>query len=120
VSVAEHAVARLSDIDDPGALESSVGVGDWPFRGLIVRWQGRVFAYVNICPHQRHPLNLTPRGFFTPDRDALICSSHGARFAPDTGLCIRGPCSGRSLDPLPCRVDGDTVRVTLPDPPDRH
>ena len=74
----EHVVARLADVEEPGALEFRVGDGDWPFRGVVVRWQGGVYAYANTCPHAGHPLNLDPAGFFTPDRTQLICASHGA------------------------------------------
>ena len=112
---AERIVARLGDIAEPGALEFSVGEGDWPFRGFVVRWQGEVFVYANVCPHARHPLNLDPEGFFTPDRQQLICSSHGAVFDPATGECTGGPCHGDQLRRLPSRVVGGDVLACTPD-----
>jgi nitrite reductase/ring-hydroxylating ferredoxin subunit len=30
----------------------------------------------------------------------LICSTHGALYAPDTGLCVGGPCRGKRLEAL--------------------
>lgn len=110
----EWSVARLDDIAEPGALEFTAGAGDWPFRGVAVRWDGKVYAYANVCPHQRHPLNLTPDGFFNPQRTLLLCASHGAVFEPATGRCIAGPCTGASLVPLECRVVDGEVRVTAP------
>ncbi len=114
MSVAEWTVAQLADIAEPGALAFTTGGGDWPFRGVIVRWQGAVYAYENTCPHQRHPLNLTPDGFFTPDRQQLICASHGATFVPATGECSSGPCAGKRLQRLACRVEGGAVIVRAP------
>ncbi len=110
----EWTVARVADIAEPGALAFTTGEGDWPFRGVVVRWQGAVHAYENSCPHQRHPLNLTPEGFFTPDRQALICASHGATFEPDTGACSGGPCAGQALRRLECRVDDGNIVVVAP------
>jgi nitrite reductase/ring-hydroxylating ferredoxin subunit len=31
----------------------------------------------------------------------LICSVHGALYAPDTGACLSGRCAGRGLRALP-------------------
>ena len=42
---AEAAVGPLADIDDPGCREFSIGDGDWPFRGFVVRQGDEVFAY---------------------------------------------------------------------------
>lgn len=111
----EWLVANLTELKDPGAREFRTGDGDWPFRGFVVRWQGEVFAYANSCAHLGHPLNLSPDGFFSSDGTLLLCSSHGALFEPDTGLCIGGPCAGASLRALPCRVTEQEVYVTAPD-----
>ena len=37
---------------------------------------------------------------------------HGARFLPDTGLCVHGPCAGQSLNALPVEV-GSAGEVTV-------
>lgn len=75
---------------DPGAVSA-----------FVVRYNGQVFAYRNLCPHQRVPLNWQPDGFWTFDKTALQCAMHGAEFEPDTGECISGPCVGRSLEAVP-------------------
>jgi nitrite reductase/ring-hydroxylating ferredoxin subunit len=111
----EWRVASLAEIDDPGAREFRAGDGDWPFRGFVVRWQGAVYAYANSCAHLGHPLNLDPEGFFNPDRTLLLCSSHGAVFEPDTGLCAAGPCVGASLRGLAVRVADGEIYVAAPE-----
>ncbi|MFQ5634741.1 MAG: Rieske (2Fe-2S) protein [Gammaproteobacteria bacterium] len=112
---AEWPVCRLADIVPPGARGFLVGDGDWPVRGFVVRPGDGVFAYLNVCPHARHALDLTPHTFLVPDGTMIRCASHGALFTPETGECVAGPCVGARLMPLPVRVDdGGTVWVRAP------
>jgi nitrite reductase/ring-hydroxylating ferredoxin subunit len=114
----ERAVCALDALPDPGAREFVVGEGDWPFRGIVCRRDGVVYAYANVCPHKNHPLNLLDDNFLisVPGGGRLLrCASHGALFVPETGLCVVGPCSGRSLRILECRVEGGAVLVRAPD-----
>jgi nitrite reductase/ring-hydroxylating ferredoxin subunit len=78
---------------------------------FVVNVEGRFSAYVNRCPHVGSPLDTWPNEFFTEDGRALVCSTHGALFAPDTGQCTAGPCAGDRLTPLPLSVEGDTLVV---------
>jgi nitrite reductase/ring-hydroxylating ferredoxin subunit len=111
----EWQVATLAEINEPGAVEFTVGEGDWPFRGLVVRWESQVYAYANSCAHVGHRLNLHPDKFFNGDDSLLICSSHGALFEPDTGICVGGPCAGARLRSLTCCVKEGIIFVTAPD-----
>jgi nitrite reductase/ring-hydroxylating ferredoxin subunit len=92
----EVIVGPLADIDDPGCREFTIGDGDWPFRGFVVRRGDEVRAYQNYCVHVGHPLNWRPDSFLTPDKDRIICASHGAMYDIDTGECAGGPCRGRT------------------------
>lgn len=109
----ELRVGALAEIDDPGCREFTVGDGDWPFRGFVVRRGDAVYAYENYCMHVGHPLNWVPGKFLTKDNSAIVCASHGAQYAIDTGQCFAGPCKGDSLRRVACEVrDGDVfVRV---------
>lgn len=115
----ERPACRLADVPEPGAREFFVGEGDWPFRGFVVRRGGELRAYANVCPHKGHPLNLAEDDFLVslPGGELLRCASHGALFVPETGLCVHGPCSGRNLRPLECRVVDGLVLVRAPDSP---
>jgi nitrite reductase/ring-hydroxylating ferredoxin subunit len=115
MSMQEWLVADLDDLTEPGAREFRVGEGGWPFRGVVVRWQGQVYAYTNSCAHLGHPLNIDPDKFFSFDQTLLLCTSHGAVFEPDTGLCVGGPCIGASLKALECRIAEDKILVQAPD-----
>jgi len=110
----EWPIARLDDIAEPGAMEFKVGDADWPFRGIVVRWQGETFAFANVCAHLGHPLNLETDRFFNHDATLLICLSHGALFEPDTGVCVGGPCMGAGLRALDCRVRDGKIFVRAP------
>jgi len=79
---------------------------------FVVNFQGRFYAYVNACAHFGTPLDWWPNEFFTEDGRLLICASHGAVYAPDTGRCAGGPCGGGALYALAVREDGDRVVVT--------
>lgn len=114
----ERPVARLAELPDPGAREFFVGEGDWPFRGILVRHGKQVQAYANVCPHKHHPLNLADDDFLVTmpgGGRVLRCASHGALFVPETGLCVFGPCSGRALTRLECRVEEGIVLVRSPE-----
>lgn len=70
-------------------------------RGFVVRFEGRVRAYVNRCAHVPVALDWVPGQVFDPDGRTLLCSVHGAEYDPASGHCLSGPCSGRGhLEPL--------------------
>lgn len=111
----EIAVGPLAELDDPGCREFSVGTGDWPFRGFVVRRGDDVYAYQNFCMHVGHPLNWKPDSFLTPDGKAIICASHGATYHIDSGECFAGPCRGKALRRVAVDVRDGIVYVTAPD-----
>ncbi len=80
--------------------------------GLVVNHDGALHAWVNRCPHVGTPLDLWDNEFLSEDQRTLVCATHGAVFAPDSGRCLAGPCAGDALKPLPVRRDGDTIVVT--------
>jgi len=102
-------LCSLAELGETGSRGFAVGEGDWPLRGFIVKTVKGVAAFVNYCPHAGHPLNFKPHRFLTPDGNLILCGSHGALFTRDDGLCIAGPCPGKSLTPIPVEVIGDYV-----------
>lgn len=104
-------ICQLAELTDPGSRAFTLGSGDWPLRGFVVRRGARVFAYVNRCPHAGHPLNWRPDRFLSPDGSVILCASHGALFDFE-GTCIAGPCEGRGLRPLAIRIDAGLVMLS--------
>ena len=107
----ERVVCRETELGAQGVRAFTIGGGDWPLRGFVVRAGVQLRGYVNRCPHAGHPLNLLPDRFFTPDGALLLCSSHGALFEKLTGYCVAGPCAGASLTPVPLEVKSGYVLV---------
>jgi len=110
----EVSVGRFDELGDAGSREFRIGGGDWPFKGFVVRQGDNVFAYHNHCKHLGHPMNWKPDSFLTKDRANIICSSHGATYEIDTGLCIAGPCLGKSLRALPVEIRDGVIFVRGP------
>jgi nitrite reductase/ring-hydroxylating ferredoxin subunit len=105
----ERVICRFTEIADPGARGFTIGPGDWPLRGFIVRVREEVRGYINYCPHAGHPLDLTPHRFLTHDGALILCGSHGALFDKLSGYCIAGPCAGRSLRPIALKLEAGFV-----------
>lgn len=107
----ERVICRLTDIEDSGTRGFTLGAGDWPLRGLVVRVRDSVHGYINRCPHAGHPLNLRPNEFLTRDKSLLLCSSHGALFEKENGYCVAGPCAGRSLQTVRLKINAGFVML---------
>jgi nitrite reductase/ring-hydroxylating ferredoxin subunit len=104
-------LCRLEDIPHPGARGFAFASGDTPFRGFVVRKDGAVRGYVDLCPHSDWPLAMNDARRLTRDGLHLVCTGHGALFRPEDGLCVAGPCEGRALEPWPVEVRGGAVVV---------
>ena len=64
---------------------------------FVLRFKGRVHGYLNRCGHMPMELDWREGEVFAADGRDLICSTHGAVYAPDSGKCLGGPCSGTPL-----------------------
>jgi len=71
-----------------------------PAPAFVIRWQGRVHAYLNRCCHIPVELDWQHGAFFDFSRQYLICATHGALYDPATGACLVGRCEGRGLTHL--------------------
>lgn len=90
------ASGALTDGGDGIRFEVDCGQQDWQ-PAFVVRFRGEVHAYLNRCAHQPAELDWLPGRFFDHEGWHLICALHGALYAPDTGVCVAGPCAGARL-----------------------
>ena len=63
-------------------------------RAFAIRFEGRAHAYLNRCTHVAMELDWQPNRFFDDTGQWLLCASHGAVYAPDTGEGVAAPCQG--------------------------
>ncbi len=100
-------LAALSDLADPGSVGCTLGEGQSARALMLVRKDGRVFAYVNSCPHTGAPLDWAPGVFLDCEGEYIQCATHDALFRIDDGRCVHGPCRGERLEPVAVRcADG--------------
>jgi nitrite reductase/ring-hydroxylating ferredoxin subunit len=67
---------------------------------FVVRFDGLCHAYLNQCAHVPVELDFEEGVFFDDSGLYLVCSTHGALYAPESGGCLGGPCNGRGLTAL--------------------
>ena len=103
-------LCHLDDLPDGGARGFPPAPGS--FTGLFALRRGeRVQVWVNACPHLGTPLDWAPDRFLSRDGTRFVCSTHGAQFRLDDGLCLRGPCEGDRLEAVPVEVRDGNVLV---------
>jgi nitrite reductase/ring-hydroxylating ferredoxin subunit len=89
-------------------LRRDVDGAEKPWHILIVRWDRKLYGYVNWCPHQGVNLDWERDQFLDPNGTRLICGKHGALFDVATGECVEGPCLNARLEKVRLSVlDGD-------------
>ena len=76
------------------AVPFDVVYGGQTCRAFAVRFEGQAYAYLNRCSHVAMEMDYQPNHFFDASGRWLICATHGATYAPDTGACSGGPCRG--------------------------
>jgi Rieske Fe-S protein len=70
---------------------------------IIVRYQGKVYAFSLSCPHQHTALR------WEPDQNRFQCPKHHSKYQPD-GVYMSGRAT-RSMDRFALRRDGGNVVV---------
>jgi nitrite reductase/ring-hydroxylating ferredoxin subunit len=84
---------------------------------FVVRFRGELHAFVNECRHVPMTMDWVENQFFTGEGDYLLCPTHGALYAPDTGECVAGPACGKSLFRVPLVERDGQVFALRPERP---
>lgn len=97
----ERVICASEDLVDGGLAKRFVTriYGD-EAPAFVIRYQGRVHAYINECVHIPLELDQNPGHVFDMTGQFLVCSVHGAYYSPNDGRCLGGPCRGPGLVPL--------------------
>lgn len=101
-------ICRSDEVDESGkGVRFTVRRYDRDVQAFVIRFKGRIHAYYNECGHIPAELDWQPGEFFDDSKLYLICSIHGALYAPESGKCLGGRCQGRGLKPLSvCEIEG--------------
>ncbi|GAB1385756.1 Rieske 2Fe-2S domain-containing protein [Melaminivora sp.] len=91
------------------ALAFDVVYAGQPCRAFAIRYQGQAHAYLNRCTHVPMEMDYQEGQFFDDSGRWLLCATHGASYAPDTGACVGGPCRG-GLVKVRLSEEGSVVR----------
>jgi nitrite reductase/ring-hydroxylating ferredoxin subunit len=79
-----------------------------PARAFALRIDGQPVAYLNRCAHVPTELDWNPGDFLDAERRTIVCSVHGAQYAPESGQCLGGPCGrGRLMAIAVTERDGE-------------
>ena len=88
-------LCNSADLQEGGlAVPFDVVYGGQTLRAFAVRFEGQPHAYLNRCTHVAMELDYQPNRVFDDTGQWLLCATHGAAYAPDTGDCAGGPCRG--------------------------
>lgn len=108
--MSEHLICRSDELVDGGAgvrfeLAPKVSPGGTavtsdPVPAFAIRHRGTVRAYHNRCGHIPVELDWQHGEFFDQSGLYLICATHGAVYAPESGRCLGGRCNGKGLQPV--------------------
>ena len=97
-AVGARLICASSDLADGGdGVRFDIERDGETVPAFAIRHGGRVYAYLNRCAHIAMELDWNAGKFFDTDGEYLICSTHGALYAPESGACRGGPCRGAAL-----------------------
>lgn len=112
---AERLICRADEIEEGGnGVKFDVEGPGGTMPAFVVRYDGQVHAYLNRCAHVPVELDWSEGQFFDYSGLYLICATHGALYAPDTGACLGGPCKGGRLQKLNVVERDGAVYLQLP------
>lgn len=109
-------LCHIDDIPEGGSRGFTLGGS----RLFAVRKRGKVFLYLNRCPHLGIALDWSTDSFLDNEGLYIRCANHGALFEIDTGTCIMGPCMGDALWTLEYSIRDGTLMLDeaeLPESP---
>ncbi len=103
-----------ADLPEQGFKEFKIQTNQGELALFISCQDGETTAYQNKCPHLGVPLNWEANKFYSMEKTHIQCSTHGALFTFDKGLCVAGPCVDQSLAVLDFEWREEALWLILP------
>jgi len=76
---------------------------------FLVKKSDQIVSYKNHCPHLGVNLEWQKDQFLDSTDTMIQCAMHGALFSIDSGLCVSGPCRGKSLEPVEITIKDESI-----------
>lgn len=109
-----RALIALEALRDGESRIVTLEVPATPYRSLIVTRTGSsVRVFWNVCQHLPVPLDSGLGDLVEDAQGRWVCQTHGARYRPDDGICVAGPCQGEALATVEAEVVDGVVVVDL-------
>jgi nitrite reductase/ring-hydroxylating ferredoxin subunit len=105
-------IIQESELGDGESVAFSFQRDGKKIDAFLIRFEGLLHAYENVCRHLPVGLDYADGQFFNREKNFLICRTHGALYHPVSGKCVQGPCGGESLFPLNIEVEDGAVWLT--------
>ena len=99
------AVARCTDIADPGSL--LVEVNEQLI--VLIHAAGQYYALDDVCTHDGGPLS---NGEINSQEGTIACPRHGAKFAIASGDAVTMPAT-KPTESYEVKVEGDQLLIRL-------
>lgn len=104
-------LCALADVADGKSRIVPFGYAGPGAELIIVRTGDEVYGYVNECRHMGISMNLLDDFAVLTTNDHIQCEYHYATYRFSDGLCVAGPCQGKSLTAVPLAVRSGRVVV---------
>ena len=97
----ERLICASSQLRDGGdGVRFEISTASQMKQAFVIRYQSGVYAYLNRCGHVPVEIDWQQGKFFDHSGIYLICATHGALYAPESGRCLGGRCAGKGLSPV--------------------
>ncbi len=109
-----YLICQKSDLPKQGFKQFTIPITQGELALFVHCQDNEITAYQNKCPHLGIPLNWQADKFHSIEKTYIQCSTHGALFTLDKGLCIAGPCVNQSLASLETEWREQALWLTIP------
>ena len=79
---------------------------------FAIKHDNEIHVYKNECPHLGINLEFQQDEFLDTEGQLIQCSTHGALFQIESGVCLSGPCQGDHLTKINFVIENDSIVVS--------
>lgn len=111
-----YRIGRVAEVSSGGSLKFILPIGGIDEECFVVNFGGAFYAYVNRCCHVPIAMDWIDNQFFTADGGFLLCQTHNACYAPNSGECVAGPpgTPGKFLTRVTLEISGGIIYAFPP------